>query len=737
MAGRLRNEASAYLRQHAGNPVDWWPFGDEAFAEAKRRNVPVFISVGYAACHWCHVMAHESFEDPATAAYLNEHFVSIKVDREERPDVDAVYMAATQAMTGQGGWPMSVFTLPDGRTFYAGTYFPPQPVQGMPAFRQVLDAVWAAWADRPDEVERSAAQLAGHLAAGQQGNRQLLGPVTAALGTPGAGAGAGADGADAETAAELRRLLSEAVDALAAREDPEFGGFGGAPKFPPSTPLRFLLAHAGSGASTAPAAADLADRTLRAMAGSALYDQLEGGFARYTVDRRWAVPHFEKMLYDNVQLLALYAQWARTARSPRDRRLALRVTRETADWMINRLQLADGGFASSLDADTVMDGRRVEGGTYVWTAGELEQVLGAARARAAVGILDLESGNMAAHGGVPGPDGAVGSTLHFGRPLSDAEEQQWLSCVPDLLAARNRRPQPERDDKVVAGWNGLAVAGLARAAVVLADAGEAEAARRILAAAEDAAAYLLRVHRAGSTLRRVSHDGSAVGIEGLLEDYAGAAEGLFTLFAATGNEQWYSAAVSLVDAAQERFLVGGVLQDTAVRPNQLAMAQGAQAAADPLDGPAPSGAALFAGVLLTYSAYTGSLRHRALAKSLLTHVGAVAPRAPQAVGWALSVLEFLLEGPRELAVTGVDASAVAELLRVARDAGGPGLVVASRVVPAASGQEAGPASVVPLLEGRDPGTEAAVAYLCRGMVCRRPVTTAGQLRGLLREDTGP
>ncbi|MBO0908074.1 thioredoxin domain-containing protein [Arthrobacter sunyaminii] len=718
MAGRLQGEASAYLRQHAGNPVDWWPFGDEAFSEARRRNVPVFISVGYAACHWCHVMAHESFEDPVTAAYLNENFVSIKVDREERPDVDAVYMAATQAMTGQGGWPMSVFTLPDGRTFYAGTYFPPRPVQGMPSFRDVLEAVASAWKDRPGEVRESAAQLAAHLASAQQGNRRLLGPVLdTGLDTDLDPGDAAADG----TAAQ--HVLSAAVETLAGLEDRQLGGFGGAPKFPPSTVLRFLLAHAAAGGSTAAEAGALADRTLGAMARSALYDQLEGGFARYTVDRRWAVPHFEKMLYDNVQLLSLYAQWARTALGEGDRRLALRVTRETADWMIRRLRVEEGGFASSLDADTLIQGHRVEGGTYVWTPEQMREVLDPEHADAVLGLLDLESGNMAAHGG-------TGSTLHFGRVLSAAEEELWLRHRPSLAAARNLRPQPERDDKVVAGWNGLAVAALASAAVVLSDAGEAGEAGRILRAAGDAASYLLRVHRTGPTLRRVSHDGRARGIEGLLEDYAGVAEGLFTLYAATGDEHWYTEAESLVLAAENRFLTAGWLQDTAVRPNELVNAQGTQAAADPLDGPTPSGAALFAGVLLTYSAYSGSLRHRALAQSLLKHVEVVGAQAPQAAGWAMSVLQFLLDGPRELAVAGTDAAAVAELLRAARDAGGPGLVIASRI--AAPGSAGAVFETrVPLLEERDPGGAPAVAYLCRGMVCRRPVSSAAELQALI------
>ena len=731
MAGRLQGEASAYLRQHAGNPVDWWPFSDAAFTEAKQRNVPVFISVGYAACHWCHVMAHESFEDPGTAAYLNDNFVSIKVDREERPDVDAVYMAATQAMTGQGGWPMSVFTLPDGRTFYAGTYFPPRPVQGMPSFRDVLEAVAAAWKDRPDEVRESAAQLAAHLASAQQGNRRLLGPVL----DTGLKTDLETGNADAESA---QQVLSGAVETLAGLEDRQFGGFGGAPKFPPSTVLRFLLAHAAAGGSTASEAAALADRTLGAMARSALYDQLEGGFARYTVDRRWAVPHFEKMLYDNVQLLALYAQWARTASDPGDRRLALRVTRETADWMIRRLQVAEGGFASSLDADTLIDGRRVEGGTYVWTPGQLRRVLDPGDAPAVLDLLDLESGNLAAHGGQPDPDGETGATLHFGRALSSAEEELWLRSRPPLLAERNRRPQPERDDKVVAGWNGLAVGALARAAVVLADMGEStaekEEAARVLHAAEEAASYLLRVHRTGPTLRRVSHDGHAQGIEGLLEDYAAAAEGLFALYAATGNEHWYTEAEALVLAAESRFLTAGVLQDTAVRPNQLANAQGAHAAADPLDGPTPSGAALFAGVLLTYSAYSGSLRHRALAQALLKHVEVVGAQAPQAAGWAMSVLQFLLDGPRELAVTGTDSAAVADLLRAARDAGGPGLVIASRVTEAESAEGGAFATRVPLLEGRGPGDAPAMAYLCRGMVCRRPVSSADELRAQISEE---
>ncbi|MCQ1951007.1 thioredoxin domain-containing protein [Arthrobacter sp. zg-Y859] len=700
MAERLRNQASAYLRQHADNPVDWWPFSEEAFAEARRRNVPVFISVGYAACHWCHVMAHESFEDAATAQYLNEHFVSVKVDREERPDVDAVYMAATQALTGQGGWPMSVFTLPDGRTFYAGTYFPPRQLQGMPSFQQVMEAVSSAWRDRPAEVEASAAQIAAHLASAQAGNRRLIGSLEVT----------------AESGPLSGEVLEAAVEAVLEQEDQRFGGLGGAPKFPPSPLLRFLLVYGSTDRPAAGAAASVADRTLETMARSGLYDQLEGGFARYTVDRAWAIPHFEKMLYDNAQLLRLYAHWSRSAPSEDQRHLALQVSADTAAWLAKRLRVEGGGFASSLDADTLVDGHRREGATYVWTPDELRTVLSdsGADADAVLSLLDLETGRME----------AGGSTLHFGRSLQPEEEQLWQRVRPALLAVRDRRPQPDRDDKVVAGWNGLAIAGLADAALALDDAGDpGEKAAGLLDLARDAADYLLRVHYRNGLLARVSHAGTAAGIEGLLEDYAGAAEGLFALFAATGEEQWYRKAEELVLAAEQRFIVDGVLQDTAVRTDQLAAAQGSLSAADPMDGPTPSGTALFAGVLVTYAAYSGSSRHRALAEALLSHVQLVAARAPRAGGWAMSVLVQALEGPRELAVTGSDPRLVRQLLRTGRAAGGPAVVVAS-----GSGGE----TAVPLLRDRPAPDGGALAYLCRGMVCSRPVADPEELAAQFR-----
>ncbi|WP_051478954.1 thioredoxin domain-containing protein, partial [Arthrobacter sp. H5] len=573
MAERLRGEASAYLRQHADNPVDWWPFGDEAFAEAERRNVPVFISVGYAACHWCHVMAHESFEDADTAAQLNGGFVSIKVDREERPDVDAVYMAATQAMTGEGGWPMSVFALPDGRTFFAGTYFGPRAMPGRPSFRQVLDAVSDAWTNRRAEVDSSAARLAGSLGAAQRQAGGLL-------------LNAHDDGAHAFDPT----ALSGAVDALAAQEDPVHGGFGSAPKFPPSSVLAFLLARSRSGADDAAGtAAGLADRALASMAVSGIHDVLGGGFARYAVDRAWAVPHFEKMLYDNVQLLRLYARWSVDAGTDDLRGLGARAARGVAGWMRSELTVPGGAFASSLDADTLVDGQRVEGGTYTWTRGEIDGLLGG-EAAAVMDLFDPRAGRM--------EDGQF--TLHPGRAWNSTEQELWDSVSGRLMDARSLRPQPARDDKVVAGWNGLAVAGLADAGALLGDAS-------LIGSAEQAAGYLLRVHWDGAVLRRVSHHGESRGIEGLLEDYAGCAEGFFALYAATGEPRWYQAAQELLNAAVSKFVrTDGTIGDLSEPVGPLLSAQAAEHAADPLDNATPSGVALFAGALLTSAAYSAS-----------------------------------------------------------------------------------------------------------------------------------
>ena len=712
----LRNEPSAYLRQHADNPVYWQPFGDEAFALAAARDVPVFLSIGYAACHWCHVMAHESFEDQETADYLNANFVSIKVDREERPDVDAVYMAATQAISGQGGWPMSVFLTPEGLPFHAGTYFPPTPLPGRPSFLQVLEAVQDAWVERRDAVERNARGLAGGMGKAQLALAVSLQDQPEPV-DPG--------------------LLSEAVHALARSEDLDAGGFGGAPKFPPSAVLEFLVRHAAVDSPTAAPAREIAGRTLAGMARSALFDQLDGGFARYSVTADWAVPHFEKMLYDNAQLLRVYAHWVRLGGSPEfPATEAEDITSRTADWMLSSLGLgteaasagpaapgaggaASGGLASSLDADTVVDGVHHEGAAYLWTPGQLADVLGPQDGVAVARLMNV---------GVEGTVSKLGSPLHPGGPLEGSSAQLWARVRPQLLAVRNQRPQPARDDKVVAGWNGLAVAALAEAGAVL-DRPE------LVAAAEEIGGYLERVHwKLGEpepVLVRVSHEGKARGIGGLLEDYAFCIEGFLALYAVTGRTQWYRLAEDLVRAACTRFVVAGRLMDTAGESVQVFNAQGRNAGLDPFDNATPSGAAAFAGVLLAYSSYSGSHEHRVMAENILSLLPPIAPKAPQVAGWLLATAQAAVVGPVEAAVVGPDSDARREMHDMLLKSASPGMVVALEPAPAD-----GPASVdgddggagVPLLAGRSAAPDGSPrVFLCRGMVCDLPAGSVEEL----------
>ncbi|WP_018774708.1 thioredoxin domain-containing protein [Arthrobacter sp. 131MFCol6.1] len=726
----LAAEPSAYLRQHAGNPVHWQPFGDAAFAAAAARDVPVFLSIGYAACHWCHVMAHESFEDQDTADYLNAHFVSIKVDREERPDVDAVYMTATQAISGEGGWPMSVFLLPDGRAFHAGTYFPPRPMPGRPSFRQVLDAVSEAWTERRGAVEANAATLARGIAASQPAAALRLDGPPQAL--------------DAA-------LLGEAVAALSGAEDQAHGGFGGAPKFPPAAVLEFLIRHAAMPPAAAPetvspetvsldtatAARDMAGRCLAAMSRSALFDQLDGGFARYSVTGDWSVPHFEKMLYDNAQLLRVYVHWVRLGGTPEyPAAEAAGIAGLTADWLLARLGLApapaagpatgpatgaatgpDAGvvaLASSLDADTVIDGVHAEGASYLWAPGGLESLLGPADGAAVAALMNVRT---------PGSVSADGSPLHPGREISGEDAKLWQRVRPLLAQARRNRPQPGRDDKVVAGWNGLAVAALADAGAVLAR-------PELVAAAERIADYLDRVHWRPAAdgpgrLMRVSHDGVARGIGGLLEDYALCAEGLFALYGVTGHTRWYELAEAILDAACQRFAADGGLKDAAGESAQVTAAQGGRDGLEPFDGATPSGAAALAGALLTYSALSGSSEHRTLAANILALLlPPLAVRAPRAAGWLLATSQAALAGPIEAAVAGPDTPERAALHRELLLSASPGLVVAV--------QDDGAARPVPLLRGRGAGPDGAPqVFLCRGMVCDLPTNSVEGMRGQL------
>jgi uncharacterized protein YyaL (SSP411 family) len=640
VTNRLATSSSPYLLQHKDNPVDWWPWCDEAFAEAKQRGVPIFLSVGYAACHWCHVMAHESFEDEAVAAYLNQHFVSIKVDREERPDVDAVYMEATQAMTGQGGWPMTCLLTPSGEPFFCGTYFPPADRPGMPSFGRILASVVDAWSTRREEIEQAGVEVVGQLA-----QRASASPLK--------GTGVTAAALDAAAA-----VLSE-------NHDDATGGFGGAPKFPPAMALEFLLRHAARTGSAR--SRQIVDITCGRMARGGMYDQLGGGFARYSVDGEWVVPHFEKMLYDNALLARVYAHWWRLTGSPLARRVAL----ETCDWMVTDLLTEEGGFASSLDADT--EGH--EGKFYVWTVDEVGP-------RAAA-IFNVTSTGTFEHGT---------SVLQL---LSDpADQSEYAAERERLLALRNQRVAPGRDDKVVAAWNGLAIAALAEVGVLL-DRPD------LIERASSCADLLVSRHLVDGRLRRVSRGGLVGDPAGVLDDYGDVAEGLLALHQVTGERGWLDVAGSLLDTALARFPDGnGGFFDTA--DDGQALVRRPQ---DPTDGATPAGFSAVAQALLTSAALTGRTEHRDAAATALAAAGELVERFPRFAGWSAAASEALLAGPLEIAV--LDAP---QLAAIARQATSPGAVVVT-------GGDS------PLLADRPGGA----AYVCHGFVCDAPTSDPATL----------
>ncbi|MFJ7773110.1 thioredoxin domain-containing protein [Streptomyces sp. NPDC097107] len=674
MPNRLAQATSPYLLQHAENPVDWWPWEDAAFEEARRRDVPVLLSVGYSACHWCHVMAHESFEDGPTADFLNSHFVSVKVDREERPDVDAVYMEAVQAATGQGGWPMTVFLTPDAEPFYFGTYYPPEPRHGMPSFRQVLQGVHQAWAERRDEVTEVAGKIVRDLA----GREISYG--------------------DAQPPGEAE--LGQALLGLTREYDPQRGGFGGAPKFPPSMVVEFLLRHhARTGAD---GALEMARDTCERMARGGIYDQLGGGFARYSVDRDWVVPHFEKMLYDNALLCRVYAHLWRATGSDLARRVAL----ETADFMVRELRTAEGGFASALDADSDDGtGRHVEGAYYVWTPAQLTEVLGADDAALAAQYFGVTEEGTFEHGS---------SVLQLPRQEGVFDAERISSVRERLLAARAGRPAPARDDKVVAAWNGLAIAALA-------ETGAYFERPDLVEAAVAAADLLVRLHLdEQARLFRTSKDGRAGANAGVLEDYADVAEGFLSLASVTGEGVWLDLAGLLLDHVLTRFTdESGSLYDTAADAEQLI-----RRPQDPTDNATPSGWSAAAGALLSYAAHTGSEPHRTAAEHALGVVKALGPRVPRFVGWGLAAAEALLDGPREVAVVGpgLDDSAAKGLHRTALLGTAPGAVVAF----GAEGSDEFPLFADrPLVDG------APAAYVCRNFTCDAPTTDPERLRTAL------
>ena len=627
---RLAQETSPYLLQHADNPVDWYPWGEEALSRARDEDRPILLSIGYAACHWCHVMEHESFEDASTAAAMNERFVNVKVDREERPDLDAVYMEAVVALSGHGGWPMTVFLTPAGEPFYGGTYYPPEPRHGLPSFRQVLDSIAEAWRERRDDVSRAAAQLVEavrHSAELRPSNDPLVDFV-----------------------------LGAAERNLAATFEPTHGGWGRAPKFPNAPALEFLLRREGDTARA------MVVKTLDEMAAGGMYDLLGGGFHRYSVDDRWLVPHFEKMLYDNALLAAAYLHGWLVTGTDRYREIAA----ETIEYMLRELLLPEGGLASAQDADT----EGVEGLTFTWTEEE----------------------------GAP-PD--LLQPFEHGRSIIRGELDE--ATRERLLAIREERPKPLRDDKAIASWNGLALAALAEAGRRLERPDWIEAARRL-------GEFLLgALAGADGKLRRSFRDGRTSG-DGYLDDYANVAHGLLELHVATGELRWLREARRLALLAIELFgdeQHGGFF---------LAPADGEKLVARTKeldDHPLPSGNSMLAHVLLRLARIYGDDELERRAVSVLRLLRPALERVPSSFGWGLVALDLHLSPPSELAIAGPVGSDVAQS---ALEPWQPRTVVA-----------VGPAEDVPLLAGKDlVGGEPAV-YICERFACRAPITDPNRI----------
>ncbi len=684
MVNRLAGSASPYLRQHAGNPVDWYPWGDEARSVARSEDKPLFVSIGYAACHWCHVMAHESFEDAETAADLARSFVSVKVDREERPDLDAVYMAAVQAMTGGGGWPMSVFCTPDGRPFLAGTYFPPADRHGLPSFRRVLESVASAWHDRRDEVESQADAVAAAVA------RDAL-----AIDRLGAAP-------DAPTEVAWPSALASLVATLERRFDETWGGFGPAPKFPRPTLVELCLRHHARSGSVS--SRSMAERTLDAMAAGGIYDHLEGGFARYATDARWLVPHFEKMLTDQALLARAYLHaWQATARTD-----YLQVATETIDVTLEAMAVPGGGLCASLDADAA----GVEGGHATWTPAEVRAALagaglaGAALAGAALAgaaLSDAAAAACAWYGITPAGNWEGRSIPH--RPLGAPLERPPVieAARLALLEARRRRPQPGRDDKVLTEWNAMFAATLAEAAAAC------RSDRWRQAAVDLVETLFERNRRPDGRWLRVSADGAGgAGVPAFAADYAWVVECCTRMAELTGEALWTDRAEEVAGSLLDLFWDGdggGVFTIGADAEQLIVRAK------DAVDGAVPSANAAAATALLRLAALTGNGRWRDAGERIVQVATPLLATQPLAVAELLPALAMLEEGA-ELVVPGDRP----DLLGVAHRHWLPAAVVAW-----------GERRPNPLWEGKEDG----VAYLCHGFACREPARTVHDLEGQL------
>jgi uncharacterized protein YyaL (SSP411 family) len=655
MTNRLADETSPYLLQHKDNPVDWYAWGEDALARAREEDKPILLSIGYSACHWCHVMERESFEDPQTAELMNARFVCVKLDREERPDLDAIYMEACQAMTGAGGWPLNVFLTPEQVPFYAGTYFPPESRMGMPGWRSVLEAVADAWEERRDEIRAGGERIAGRLSGGAllAASKEPLDP----------------------------RALDAAVAGLRSQYDRAHGGFGGAPKFPPASALELLLRRGET---------HMTSHTLRAMASGGMYDQVGGGFARYSVDPYWLVPHFEKMLYDNALLARAYLHgWQVTGDT-----LFRRVCEETLDWALREMRGPEGGFFSALDADS----EGVEGKFYVWTVGELQEALdGEADAEEAIAWFGAtDRGNF------------EGRNIPVRGPGSPERLDDWRRR---LYEVRSERVWPGLDDKRLTSWNALMISALAEAAAVLERSD-------YLDAASACADFVLRDLRDGEgRLLRTWKDGRAK-LNAYLEDHAFLLEALLTLYEASFDSRWFAEARALADTMIERFgdeRNGGFFETSSDHERLVARRK------DLEDHPIPSGNASAAYGLLRLAALTGEHDYEARAVSVLRLLHELAPKHPQAFGHLLQALDFHLSPVKEVALVGDD---VAPLERVVRATFRPHLVLAAS--PAA-----GAADGVPLLEGRSPVDGRPAAYVCEHFACKAPVTRPEELERLL------
>ncbi|MYJ15481.1 MAG: thioredoxin domain-containing protein [Acidimicrobiia bacterium] len=666
MVNRLSFSTSPYLLQHADNPVHWWEWGPDAFEEAASRDVPVLLSVGYSACHWCHVMAHESFEDPATAEKMNRLFVNIKVDREERPDIDTIYMEACQMLTGRGGWPLTVFLNPDGEPFYAGTYYPPRPRGGMPSFTQLLESVSEAWREKGNLVAEQASKLSSVI-----GRRIPSGDRL-----PDAG------------------LLEQAYLHIRSSFDPTHGGFATAPKFPQQPLLQYLLAVLEE--PWAPSAASMLGLTLERMAAGGIYDQLGGGFARYSVDERWLVPHFEKMLYDNATLARIYLWAGEKLRESAFGAVAV----ETLDYLVRDMRNPQGGFYSAEDADS----EGVEGLFYVWSLQELVE-----RAGPSVGQEVAEWFGATPQGNFEGANILTRKSALAPTPEAVRKAGQRL------LEVRSRRVRPGLDDKVLAAWNGLAIRAFSEAGAVL---GRDD----YLSEARSAARFVLGEMRDRETgrLSRVWAKGKRGG-PGFLEDYGAMAAGLFALYQATGEEEWYEQAAGLTraipllfrDPSGGFFATGDDADPLIARPKDL------------MDNPSPSGNSMAAEALLTLGQYSGETEWWSLAEEAVRDGAILMEKAPSAAGSLLGVAHALDSGPREVALVGPEAARWAQEVQTMLR---PGLVLAFGDDPGLFGSKDGPA--VPLLIDRGEAGRT-LAYVCRRFTCDAPVDNLNALKEAL------